>query len=109
MEKFLTKNQKGIFVVMDVIFIIISFVAASLFMDVYNELHGTYYFIVCIALCCVFHGVSFECFKLYNTIWLYAGISDYFKVLRTMVLDIVAVMVLFSFLQIALHRLSDGL
>ena len=106
MEKFLTKNQKSIFVVMDVLFIIISFVAAALFMDLYNTLHGTYYFIVCIALCCVFHCVSFECFKLYNTIWLYAGISDYFKVLRTMVLDIVAVMVLFSFIHI---RISEKL
>lgn len=100
MEKFLTKNQKSIFIIMDVLFIIISFVAAALFLDVYNELRGTYYYIVCIALCCVFHGVSFECFKLYNTIWLYAGINDYFKVLKTMILDITAIMILFSFINI---------
>lgn len=98
MENFLTKNQKSIFVLADIFFIIASYMISAFFLDEFSELHGTYYFVVTIALSCAFHCISFECFRLYNTIWLYAGISDYFKVIKTLILDITALMIIFCFM-----------
>ena len=87
MEKFLRKNQKGLYIVIDVFFIVMSFIASAVFLDMFERLHGTYYYIVCILLYCALHCVSFESFRLYNVIWLYAGVYDYIKVLRTMIID----------------------
>ena len=77
MDKFLTKNQRSIFILLDVLFIIVSYMASAMFLDMFGLLNGTYYFVVAIAFTCAFHCISFECFKLYNIIWLYAGINDY--------------------------------
>lgn len=98
MEKFLTKNQKSLFITLDVMFIILSYIISSLFLDMFNVLSGTYYFIVAIAFTCAFHCISFECFRVYNIIWLYAGINDYFKVMRIMVLEMIILMVFFHFM-----------
>ncbi len=98
MDKFLTKNQKSIFVLADILFIIASYILSAMFLDEFSNLYGTYYFAVTIALSCVFHCVAFECFGLYNTIWLYAGLSDYFKVIRVMMLEVAALMAIFFFL-----------
>lgn len=98
MDKFLTKNQKSIFVLADVLFIIASYILSAMFLGEFSDVYGTYYFAVTIALSCVFHCVGFECFGCYNTIWLYAGFSDYFKVIRVMMLEVAALMAIFFFL-----------
>lgn len=98
MEKFLTKNQKSLFISLDVLFIILSYIISSLFLDMFSVLNGTYYFIVAIAFTCAFHCVSFECFRVYNIIWLYAGINDYFKVMRIMAMEMIVLMVFFYFM-----------
>jgi len=47
-------------------------------------------------------GPGFDClggaFELYNTFWLYAGLNDYFKIIRTMFLDIFVILVIFFFM-----------
>lgn len=98
MKKKFTGNQKPFFVITDIFFIIISYLAAALFLDSGYIVDETYYFIVTAAFCCAFHNVSFECFELYSTIWVYASIRDYLKVIRTMMLDVLAVMLIFFFL-----------
>jgi len=95
MDKFLTKNQKSIFVLADIFFIIASYIFSAMFLDVITDVYGTYYFTVTIAITCVFHGVAFECFGLYNIIWLYAGLNDYFKAIRVMAMEILALMLIF--------------
>ena len=111
MEKFLRKNQKGLYIVIDVFFIVMSFIASAVFLDMFGRLHGTYYYIVCILLYCALHCVSFESFRLYNVIWLYAGVYDYIKVLRTMIIDFLLLLLFYSFMpnniSIKLHVLAS--
>ncbi len=95
MEKFLTKNQKSIFVLIDVLFVVVAYIFSAMFLDLISDVYGTYYFGVTIAISCVFHCVAFECFGLYNIIWLYAGLSDYFKATRVLVLEIAVLMLIF--------------
>lgn len=98
MEKKFKSSQKTFFIITDFLFIIVSYLAAILFLDKSYLMDDTYYFVVTIAFCCAFHNVSFECFELYNTIWIYAGLRDYFKLVRTMIIDVFTVMVIFFFL-----------
>lgn len=98
MEKFLTKNQKSLFIILDILFIAVSYIISSLFLNMFSVLNGTYYFIVAIAFTCAFHCISFECFHIYNIIWLYAGINDYFKVMRVMIVEVISLMVFFHFM-----------
>ncbi len=98
MEKLLKKNQKAIYVFADIVFIIVSYFLAALFLNKTAFDDGMYFFVVTIAFTCAFHNISFECFKLYNIFWAYANHSDYFKVIRTMLMDILIIMLVFFFM-----------
>lgn len=98
MEKLLKKNQKFFFVVADIFFIAVSYFLAAVFLDKLNVRDEAYFFVVTIAFTCTFHCISFDCFKLYNIFWAYAGLNDYFKVIRVMILDIFLIITIFFFM-----------